>query len=57
MLLILLNEAGGKALKSHSFAPETATASAFEGGSHFSNQTTVPNVSDTYGRNGHYSYE
>jgi len=57
MLLILLNEAGGKALKSHSFAPETATASAFEGGSHFLNQTTVPNVSDTYGRNGHYSYE
>jgi hypothetical protein len=57
MLLILLSEPGDKVLKNHSLALETATASAFEVGSHFLNQTTVPTVSDTYGRNGHYSYE
>src|ERR1700681_2958412 len=48
---------GWKVLKNHALAPETATASAFEVGSHFLNQTTVPNVSNTYGGNDRYSYE
>jgi hypothetical protein len=46
-----------KLLKNPSLALETATVSAFAVESHFLNQTTVPNVSSTYGRNCLYSYE
>ena len=46
-----------KLLKNPSLALETATVSAFAVESHFLNQTTVPNVSNTYGCIGHYSYE
>jgi hypothetical protein len=48
---------GWKVLKKDPLAPETATRSTFELESHFLNQTTVPNVSNTYGHNRRYSYE
>jgi hypothetical protein len=60
MLLIPLSEPHEnrmKLLENPSPALETATISAFGVESHFLNQTTVPNVSTTYGRNRPYSYE
>jgi|GEM_PF-5246080 hypothetical protein len=56
MLLIPLSESH-ELLKNTSLALETATVTSFEGESHFLNQTTVPNVSSTYGRNRPYPYE
>jgi hypothetical protein len=46
-----------KLLENPSLTLETATVSAFGVEPHFLNQTTVPKVSNTYGHNGHYSYE
>jgi hypothetical protein len=60
MLLIPLSEPHEnrmKLLENPSLAPETTAVSAFEVESHFLNQTTVPNVSSTYGHNRSYSYE
>jgi hypothetical protein len=60
MLLIPLSEPGEncmKLLENPSLALETATVCAFGVESHFLNQTTVPNVSSTYGRNRPCSYE
>jgi hypothetical protein len=56
MLLILLSELHETVEKPPSLALEIATVSPFAVESHFLNQTTVPNVSSTYGRNRHDSY-
>jgi hypothetical protein len=56
MLLILLSEPS-ESIQKLATRAENSNSYHFEVGSHFLNQTTVPNVSRTYGRNGYHSYE